>query len=141
MAKSLLSLFKEGQTELDFSDSEQARAYIDLFGGEEYVKSKYPLFYQAWQRTREYASERSDRIKNEIPKYDCLLDTIHAVTNQKADFGENSSPTRLVSEANFMGVPPVPVFMQGRWRMRQNVHCLMHSVRFLHSRILIRMTA
>lgn len=113
MAKSLLSLFKEGQTELDFSDSEQARAYIDLFGGEEYVKSKYPLFYQAWQRTREYASERSDKIKNGIPKYDCLLDTIHTVTNQKADFGENSSPTRLVSEANFMGVPPVPVFMQG----------------------------
>ena len=44
MAKSLLSVFRPGQTELDFSDFEQAQAYIDLFGGEEYVRSKYPLF-------------------------------------------------------------------------------------------------
>lgn len=113
MAKSLLSLFEEGQTELDFSDPRQARAYIDLFGGEEYVKSKYPLFYQAWQRTREHASERSDAIENGISKCDCLLDTIHTVTNQKADVVENSGSTRLVSDADFMGVPPVPVFMQG----------------------------
>lgn len=55
MVKSLLSVFRPGQTELDFSDFEQAQAYIDLFGGEEYVRSKYPLFYRAWQQTQKSA--------------------------------------------------------------------------------------
>ena len=61
MVKSLLSVFRPGQTELDFSDFEQAQAYIDLFGGEEYVRSKYPLFYRAWQQTQKSASEQLDR--------------------------------------------------------------------------------
>lgn len=112
MAKSLLSLFKEGQTELDFSDSEQAKAYIDLFGGEEYVKSKYPLFYQAWQRTQKYASEQLNDTSG-IQKYGCSLDAIYTVTDQKAGHGKNSASTRLVGDVNFTAVPPIPVFIQG----------------------------
>lgn len=113
MAKSLLSLFKEGQTELDFSDLEQAQAYIDLFGGEEHVKAKYPLFYQAWQRTKQAASGQLAEANGEIQKYDCLLDTIHTVTDLQTGMEKSAGPAKLVSEATFVGVPPVPVFMQG----------------------------
>lgn len=113
MVKSLLSVFRPGQTELDFSDFEQAQAYIDLFGGEEYVRSKYPLFYRAWQQTQKSASEQLNDTQSGIQTYGGSLDMIHTVTDQKTCSDNDSVSTRLVSDARFTGVPPVSVFMQG----------------------------
>jgi hypothetical protein len=105
--KKLLSLFKPGQQEIDFTDAEQAKAYIDLFGGEEYVSGKYPRFYAAWLKSKAGAPKGVGGIDNVVPQ-GLALSVINTVTPNN---GEDKR--KLNSIISFESVPPVNVFVQG----------------------------
>jgi hypothetical protein len=50
---------------LDFSIPEHAEFFLERFGGEENVKTKYPLVYEAYQRSKQKSLEEKSHIKQD----------------------------------------------------------------------------
>ncbi len=49
----------KGSMELDFSNTRHAKAFLNYYGGEEFLSAKYPKFYHAYLRTVQAAKEGS----------------------------------------------------------------------------------
>jgi hypothetical protein len=55
----------DGHITLDFNIPEHAEFFLERFGGEEHIKTEYPLVYKAYQRSKQKSLEEKSHIKQD----------------------------------------------------------------------------